>query len=75
MHSLLLAAALIGFGVYSLINPRQLYMSHPSYVWPPVIGPDPPTERLTERAVRIYASISVVVGIALGCLAFYRRSR
>jgi len=70
--ALLLAGLFILVGVCLIISPTEMSVPHPgSGRYQPLIGQDPPAERVSPEKARIYGIIAVAFGIGIGWLVFY----
>ena len=75
LSCLVLAVLFIGFGVYSVVQPTEVYVFQPNYGPQAVTGPSPPPEHLTKRAGRIYGVILLALGAGIGWAVLCRPRR
>ena len=72
---LVLAALFIGCGVYSMVQPTDMYVFHPNYGPPIVTGPSTPPEHVTKPAVRLYGVLCLAVGAGIAWAVLCRPRR
>jgi len=69
---LVMALIFIGFGIYSIVHPVEIYVSHPGPArYGRLIGGEPAREHVTKNGARIRGIISIAVGGGLAWIVFY----
>jgi hypothetical protein len=70
---LVLGVSFIAFGLYSIVHPTEIFVSHSGPGrYQSIIGHDPAPEHVTKSGARIYGFISVGLGTGFAWLALYR---
>ena len=66
------AVILVGFGVYTAINPSEGTVFHPGTPGR-LRGRPAQLEHVTERGSQFYGLLAIAAGLAIGWAALYRR--